>query len=228
MNEGYLVITPRPKKSAISITSVDVRFGRYIYVLDETKELVFDSREQTIEEFWEENGIEIDLLKNRLPNGKLGYRLKPGQVCLAMTLEHIHLPLDKKRILQGTIWSRSRTGRAFIRMHVDAPEVKPGTNNPVTLEVKNDGPITYTLYYGDPLASIGFEEVKGKPSKFKSWVHGQTRASGSKGKVTRAKQRLIRAVRSRLRGADEEAKTSDSKTSSKTRSKTRSGSRKAA
>lgn len=195
MRQKCLVISPKPKRSAISITSVDLRFGRYIYVLKEGVELIFDARKQTIEEFWEQNGVEIDLLKHRLPDGSLGYHLKPGQVCLAMTLEKIHLPLDGKRILQGTIWSRSRTGRAFIRMHVDAPEVKPGTNNPVTLEVKNDGPITYVLHYGDPLASMGFEEVVGTPIEFESWVHGQTRASGAKTKVVRSRNRLLNTVR---------------------------------
>jgi deoxycytidine triphosphate deaminase len=190
-----LIITPKPKRSSISVTSVDLRFGRYIYILPEGVELTFDTRKMTIEEFWEKHGIEIDLKKNRLSDGSLGYALKPGQVCLAMTLEKIHLPLTGERILQGTIWSRSRTGRAFLRMHVDAPEVKPGTNNRVTLEVKNDGPITYVLHYGDPLASIGFEEVSGHPVAFESWVHGQVRASGAKKGVSgKARRRLLKAV----------------------------------
>jgi dCTP deaminase len=208
LTNGDVIMTPPPAPEAISVTSIDVHLGPYIYVLPRYKRTksgkkkinyVFDTRDGTIEQFWEKHGVEIDLRTNKIGKGKFGYELKPDEVCLAMTLEHVNLPLNRKRVLEGKIWSRSRTGRAFIRMHVDAPEVKPGTNNPVTLEIKNDGPITYVLWCGDPLASIGFDEVKGKPTEFTSWVHGQTRASGAK-KDGESKARLNQTVRSRYRG----------------------------
>lgn len=209
LDSGSLVIQPTPHPEDINVTTVDCKLGPIIYVLDTAqprslwrwivhhaasllklgnpssqfltggKELYFDSEDEGIQAFWERHGRQIDLRTNVLPNGKKGYWLRPGEICLAMTAEHFTLPLDGKQVLQGTIWSRSRTARAFIRVHVDAPEVKPGTDNCVTLEIKNEGTFNVRLFHNQPIAQMSFEEVKGEIAPFHSDFHGQKHASGA-------------------------------------------------
>lgn len=185
---GSLVVTPAPTRKRIAVTSIDVRLGHTIYVLnDSTKPLFFDARKQSIQEFWEEHAHPVDLrIRHKQPfadadgqfRRRTGYWLAPGEICLAFTHEHFQLPIDGVQVLQGKIWNRSRTARAFVRTHIDAPEIKPGTNNQITLEIKNDGPMHVRLSYLDEIAQVGFEEVKGVVRFTKSTFHGQKKPSG--------------------------------------------------
>jgi len=197
LRNGSLRIRPAPRDEDINVTTVDCKLGQFLYVLKQGRSYFFDDEEESIQAFWERNGRKIDLRRHELDGGKKGYWLRPGEVCLAMTREHITLPLTGKQVLQGTIWGRSRTARSFIRVHVDAPEIKPGTDNCVTLEIKNEGPITVRLYFGKPIAQISFEEVKGAPGEFHSDFHGQTHASGRK--APRAPELTPRQPRTRTR-----------------------------
>jgi deoxycytidine triphosphate deaminase len=188
IKRGSLIVTPTPTRKRLGVTSVDVRLGDKIYVVnDPSKKLFFDARTQSIQAFWEQIGHEVDLrLKQVQPfadaDGKFrrrtGYWLAPGEVCLAFTHEHFQLPTTGVQVLQGKIWNRSRTARAFVRTHIDAPEIKPGTNNQITLEIKNDGPFYVRLSYLDEIAQVGFEEVKGVVRATKSTFHGQKKPSG--------------------------------------------------
>jgi deoxycytidine triphosphate deaminase len=172
----------------MGVTSVDVRLGDTLYVVDDpTKPLFFDPRKQSIQAFWEQIGHPVDLRLKRVQpfadaDGKIrrrtGYWLAPGEVCLAFTHEHFQLPITGVQVLQGKIWNRSRTARAFVRTHIDAPEIKPGTNNQITLEIKNDGPFYVRLNYLEVIAQVGFEEVKGAVRFTQSTFHGQTKPSG--------------------------------------------------
>lgn len=190
MADGSLVISPEPSKSRLSATSVDVRLDADIVVIDPEKlkdGLYFDPVRQTIQDFWEKNGLEIDLRKKRkqpfadadgIVRSRVGYWLKPGEICLAFTYEHIRLPTSGVCVLQGELWNRSRTARAFVHTHISAPHIKPGTDNKITLEIKNDGPFHVRLTFLAPIAQIGFDEVRGSVSIFKSSFHGQTKPSG--------------------------------------------------
>ena len=183
-----LIITPPPTKKLIGVTSIDVRLDAIIVVVrNKEAPLFFDPNERSIQDFWEEIGQEIDLRKRRTEpfanaSGKrhrrAGYWLAPGEICLAFTHEHVSLPTDGEQVLQGEIWNRSRTARAFVHTHISAPHIKPGTDNKITLEIKNDGPFHVRLAYLDPIAQIGFEEVRGKVRQTASTFHGQKRPSG--------------------------------------------------
>jgi deoxycytidine triphosphate deaminase len=158
-----------------------------VVVRDKNASLFFDPVEHSIQDFWEEIGQEIDLRKRRTEpfadsSGKrrrrAGYWLAPGEICLAFTHEHVSLPIQGEQVLQGEIWNRSRTARAFVHTHISAPHIKPGTDNKITLEIKNDGPFYVRLTYLEPIAQIGFEEVQGAVRQTKSTFHGQKRPSG--------------------------------------------------
>lgn len=185
---GSLVITPRLTNEQIGVTSIDVRLDAVIVVVrNKNASFFFDPLEHSIQDFWEQIGKELDLRKPRTEpfadtTGKRrrrpGYWLAPGEICLAFTHEHVSLPIEGKQVLQGEIWNRSRTARAFVHTHISAPHIKPGTNNKITLEIKNDGPFHVRLTYLEPIAQIGFEEVLGKVRQSKSAFHGQKKPSG--------------------------------------------------
>lgn len=179
-----LRVTPTPAPEEISVTSLDCNLGPIIYTLhqsvygaDPITKLYFDPETATIQEFWAQHGITIDL-RSGLEGYGPGYCLRPGEICLATTAQRITLPLDGKQVLQGRINNRSRTARTFLRIHVDAPEIKPGTDNPITLEIKNEAPFNVRLYAGMPIAQISFEEVRGIPTPSPSDFHGQINAIG--------------------------------------------------
>jgi deoxycytidine triphosphate deaminase len=173
----------------MGVTSVDVRLGHTIYVVNDlSKPLFFDPRKQSIQSFWDEIGRPVDLRRKRVQpfadaDGKIrrrtGYWFAPAEVCLAFTHEHFQLPTSGKQVLQGKIWNRSRTARAFVGMTINAPEIKPGSENQITFEIKNCGPFYVHLNYLDEIAQIGFEEVKGVVRRTKSTFHGQKKPSGS-------------------------------------------------
>lgn len=190
LTAGHLRICPSPSRARISATSVDVRLDAIIVVVDPVKVgrgLYFDPARESIQAFWERNGKEVDLRKTcRQPfadaDGKVrkrvGYWLKPGEICLAFTYEHLELPTRGPVVLQGELWNRSRTARAFLHTHISAPHIKPGTNNKITLEIKNEGPFDVRLTYLAPIAQIGFDEVSGSVRNCCSSFHGQQKPSG--------------------------------------------------
>ncbi len=186
--KGYLIIEPAPRPQDISATGVDLRLGPVLYVLERGKTYRFNSRKESIQDFWAREGRRIDLRTNDAGDGEKGYWLQPQEIALGMTLEHVKLPKDTKRVLQGGIWGRSRTAREFIDVHKCAPQIKPGTDNCVTVELQNCSTNVETLlYFGKPMFHLCFEDVKGKVADFHSDFHGQTEAPGTKAQVKGSK-----------------------------------------
>ena len=148
---------------------------------------VVDRRKEHIAKAWERHGKVIDLSDGR------SYTLRKNEKCLAFTQEHIRLPVGNGNLwtelsalvgnpvagsqsFLGHLSNRSWAGRSFIRSAVDAFEVKPGTDNPITLEIIAD--FDHEVYEGMDFIQIGFERVKGKIFATNGWVHGQTTPSG--------------------------------------------------
>lgn len=63
---------------------------------------------------------------------------------LAQTLEIVHLPNDLMGLLEG----RSSWARFGIGVHVTAPKIDPGYNQPITLELFNYSEVSYELEAG--------------------------------------------------------------------------------
>lgn len=176
-----------PRLEDFDATNINLHLGAPLLLWPMDREYVVDHRVEHIARAWEKYGQPFDL------SGGKSYKLRKNEKCLAFTQEHIRLPVGNGNVLTdmasafvgpirgtrsylGHLSNRSWAGRAFIRSAVDAFEVKPGTNNHVTLEIISDFDIE--LYEGMPFIQIGFERVIGKIFETHGWVHGQTTPSG--------------------------------------------------
>lgn len=72
------------------------------------------------------------------------WKLEPKQFVLSRTLETVHLPND----LMGLVEGRSSFARFGIGIHVTAPKIDPGYNDPITLELTNQSEAAYELSAG--------------------------------------------------------------------------------
>ncbi len=70
--------------------------------------------------------------------------LDPGDFVLSQTLESVRIPLD----LMGLIEGRSSWARFGVSVHVTAPKIDPGFNDPITLELTNHGTVPINLTAG--------------------------------------------------------------------------------
>jgi deoxycytidine triphosphate deaminase len=67
--------------------------------------------------------------------------LRAHQMILAQTLEVVHLPND----LMGLVEGRSSWARFGVGVHITAPKIDPGYNQPITLEMFNLSEANYEL-----------------------------------------------------------------------------------
>jgi dCTP deaminase len=72
------------------------------------------------------------------------FRLEPGQLVLAQTLERVHIPSDVVGLLEG----RSSFARVGVTIHVTAPKIDPGFDATITLEMANFGRVAVDLRAG--------------------------------------------------------------------------------
>jgi hypothetical protein len=176
-----------PALEDFDATNVNLHLGAPLLLWPDDVEYVVDHRLEHIAEAWKRHGIKFDL------SGGKSVTLEKNVKCLAFTQEHISLPVGNGNILSraassivgpikgtrsylGHLSNRSWAGRSFLRSAVDAFELKPGTNNHITLEMISDFDIE--LYEGMPFIQVGFERVFGKIFETHGWVHGQTTPCG--------------------------------------------------
>ncbi|MGH7780896.1 MAG: dCTP deaminase [Candidatus Binataceae bacterium] len=73
------------------------------------------------------------------------WTLEPKQFVLTQTLETVHLPND----LMGLVEGRSSFARFGVGVHVTAPKIDPGFNQPITLELTNHSEAAWVLKAGE-------------------------------------------------------------------------------
>jgi deoxycytidine triphosphate deaminase len=187
LGRGNIGIHPLPSLEDFDACNVNLHLGATLLVWPMDVPYVVDHRREHIADAWKRHGIPIDL-----SNGK-SHKLRVGEKCLALTQEHLKLPthshlnrllgwLRGQAVYLGHLSNRSWAGRSFIRSAVDAFEIKPGTDNQITLEIISDFEIE--LYEGMPFIQISFERVHGRVFNTNGWVHGQKSASGGENPKT--------------------------------------------
>ncbi len=88
--------------------------------------------------------------------------LKPGEMCLGITVEKIRLAPS----IMGTLEGRSRYARMGLAVHVTSALVQPGSDNHQVLEIVNLAPFAVTIRKGMRISQIVFERMDsptGKP-----------------------------------------------------------------
>jgi len=87
--------------------------------------------------------------------------LKPGQMCLARTVEKITLPTN----IMGKLEGRSRFARMGLIIHITSALVQPGSSNHQVLEIVNLAPFPVKLHAGMRISQVLFEWLETSTSK---------------------------------------------------------------
>jgi dCTP deaminase len=116
------------------------------------------------------------------------FTLRPHQFVLAITLEHILLPLKASRkngIIYGArVEGRSSVARSGVLIHFTAPTIHPGfgkptTGSPIALEICNLGEWDFLLYPDMAICQLIVEVVRGKAAPTANQFARQVNSTGA-------------------------------------------------
>jgi dCTP deaminase len=154
VNEGRIVIEPRPEDRMISGVSIDLRLGHRFRVFSSHTIPYIDlsgSREQVDQAVEKVMGDEVHISEQDT------FVLHPGELALGITLESITLPDD----LVGWLDGRSSLARLGLMVHVTAHRIDPGWSGNIVLEFFNSGKLPLALRPGMAIGAMSFETLTG-------------------------------------------------------------------
>ena len=136
LSSGHIVIDPI-SENQIQPASVDLRLGTHF--------------QMPVRKDWANLSTKMEYKSIN----KSGFKLYPGKMVLATTMEKVSLPLDVAAMLEG----RSSIGRLGLFIH-NAGFIDPGWDGQITLELINMGPSPLFLESGRRICQILFYELK--------------------------------------------------------------------
>ncbi|WP_345843418.1 dCTP deaminase [Shewanella algae] len=152
LDEGSIVIDPRPGIDAISGVSVDVRLGNQFRVFkDHTAPYIDLSGPKA----------EVQAALDRVMSEQIdiadgdAFFLHPGELALAVTYESVHLPSD----IVGWLDGRSSLARLGLMVHVTAHRIDPGWQGRIVLEFYNSGKLPLALRPMMTIGALNFERL---------------------------------------------------------------------
>ncbi|TCN83654.1 dCTP deaminase [Shewanella fodinae] len=145
LDDGSIVIEPRPASDAISGVSVDVRLGHQFRVFKDHTAPYIDLSGPKAEVQAAMDNVMSDQID--IADGQ-AFFLHPGELALAVTYESVQLPADVVGWLDG----RSSLARLGLMVHVTAHRIDPGWKGKIVLEFFNSGKLPLALR---PLMTIG-------------------------------------------------------------------------
>jgi dCTP deaminase len=149
LEEGNIVIRPRPPKIRFAGASVDLTLAEEIRVFDTHKCPFIDYR------IVEKDPDYLIKMTNPLKlSDSTPLILHPGKVIICSTVEWIEIPSNLCAELHG----RSSLARIGILPHT-AGKIDPGWKGKLTLEVSNVSEIPVALYPGVAICQIVFHEL---------------------------------------------------------------------
>ncbi|HEK1838193.1 TPA: dCTP deaminase [Proteus mirabilis] len=158
LDEGKLVIEPRPPVERINGATADVRLGNQFRVFQGHTAAYIDlsgPKNEVNEALERVMSDEIVL-----PEGEAFY-LHPGELALAVTLESVTLPDDVVGWLDG----RSSLARLGLMVHVTAHRIDPGWHGHIVLEFFNSGKLPLALRPGMVIGALSFEPMSGSADR---------------------------------------------------------------
>ena len=138
LDEGKIVIEPRPGVERISGVSVDVLLGNEFRVFRDHTAPYIDLSGPSGEMADAIERVMSDEI--HIPDGEAFY-LHPGQLALAVTYESVTLPAD----IVGWLDGRSSLARLGLMVHVTAHRIDPGWSGRIVLEFYNGGRLPLAL-----------------------------------------------------------------------------------
>ena len=158
LDEGKLVIEPRPPVERINGATADVRLGNQFRVFQGHTAAYIDlsgPKNEVNEALERVRSDEIVL-----PEGEAFY-LHPGELALAVTLESVTLPDNVVGWLDG----RSSLARLGLMVHVTAHRIDPGWHGHIVLEFFNSGKLPLALRPGMVIGALSFEPMSGSADR---------------------------------------------------------------
>lgn len=150
LDEGKIIISPRPEKIRISGVSVDLTLGCEFRVFKAYNASCIDlsgSREDI-------SRVIDQVMSNAIVlSGEERFVLHPGEFALSVTHESVTLPED----IVGWLDGRSSLARLGLMVHATAHRIDPGWSGQIVLEFYNAGkmPLVLKPYMG--IGALNFE-----------------------------------------------------------------------
>jgi dCTP deaminase len=147
IDEGKIAISPSPNYSdQLGSCSIDFHLGNTFKIFNHSKYPYIDPRNPNLS-----NEIMKDIT---VATGE-AFIMRPGEFCLATTVESLKIDVD----LLGRLEGRSSLGRIGIIVHSTAARFDPGWDGTPVLELGNIGVLPVALYPGMKVCSFTFEQL---------------------------------------------------------------------
>ena len=158
IEEGHIVISPKPDSSMISGVSVDIRLGNEFRVFQDHTAPYIDLSGPREEVQKAMNSVMSEEIV--IPDGE-AFFLHPGELALAVTYESVTLPDD----IVGWLDGRSSLARLGLMVHVTAHRIDPGWSGQIVLEFYNSGKLPLALRPKMKIAALNFETMSGSANR---------------------------------------------------------------
>ncbi|NVK24096.1 MAG: dCTP deaminase [Gammaproteobacteria bacterium] len=158
LNQGKIVIEPRPDNDQVSGITVDLTLGNKFRVFQDHAAPYIDlsgPKAQT------EKALESIMSDEIIIGEDEAFFLHPGELALAMTYESITLPSD----LVGWLDGRSSLARLGLMVHVTAHRIDPGWSGNIVLEFYNSGKLPLALKPQMKIGALSFETMTAPAAK---------------------------------------------------------------
>lgn len=145
LDEGKIILDPRPLNEDISGVTVDIHLGNEFRVLQDHAAPFIDisgPREEI------DRAIQTVMSEAIVLDSDQAFFIHPGEFALAVTHESVTLP----DYMVGWLDGRSSLARLGLMVHVTAHRIDPGWSGQVVLEFFNSGKLPLALR---PLMKIG-------------------------------------------------------------------------
>jgi len=144
---GKIKILPKPNlEEQLGSCSIDFHLGHTFKIFNHSKYPYIDPRDPS---------LSSEIMKEIVvPEGE-SFIMRPGEFCLATTIENLEITDD----LLGRLEGRSSLGRLGIIVHSTAARFDPGWDGKPVMELGNIGVMPVALYPGMRICSFTFEQV---------------------------------------------------------------------
>lgn len=178
LDDGVIIIEPRPDNSVISGVSCDLRLGNSFRVFQghPAPYLDLSGPKEDLN-----RAIESVMSEEIIVEGDKPFFIHPGELVLGVTMESITLPDN----LVGWLDGRSSLARLGLMVHVTAHRIDPGWSGGIVLEFLNGGKLPIALRPGMTIGAINFETMSGPAERpynkrENAKYRGQSSAVGSR------------------------------------------------
>lgn len=147
IDEGKIAISPAPNyEDQLGSCSIDFHLSNTFKIFNHSKYPYIDPRS---------SNLSNEIMKDITVSSGEAFIMRPGEFCLATTVESLKIDND----LLGRLEGRSSLGRIGIIVHSTAARFDPGWDGTPVLELGNIGVLPVALYPGMKICSFTFEEL---------------------------------------------------------------------